>query len=51
VEILRSRTGFFRVKLITFTWSQSVDYDYCKAAKKGGRLPRDLQAYRSDQDY
>lgn len=42
LEIPRSRTSFFRHKVTNFTCLQSVDYDYCKAAKKSGHHVRNL---------
>ena len=44
MEIPRSRTSFFRFKLTTFLRSQSIDYDYGKAAKKSGHPLRNLQS-------
>jgi hypothetical protein len=42
VGILRSQTSFFRLKVTTFICSKSVDYYYCKAAKKSGHPIRNL---------
>ncbi|MFN5430981.1 MAG: hypothetical protein ACK498_09610 [Cyclobacteriaceae bacterium] len=37
---------FLPRKMTTFTYLESIDYDYCKAAKKRGHRGRNLQGDR-----